>query len=748
MRTNIHFTPVYGVDDGAALCCLLEVDGFRILLECGWDDTFGLEQIESLRDVAPTVDVVLVSYPDIAHIGALPYARANFGLKAPVYGTIPVYKFSQVCLYDAYQAQRYQSNFELFRPEQIDECMCGFVQLKHSQRVPLGGKGEGIDLMPHCAGHMIGGSIWLITKNVERILYAVDYNIRTEKHLNPCILTSLSELNKEKAMRHLDRSLLASLLRPTVMITDALMPSQPQQRSSERNRRMASLIFSTLREGGDVLIPVDSAGRVLELLIWIEECWADKQRYQVVFLSNTAYSVVEFAKTQLEWLQDILSQKFYDERINAFDLKNVVTAHSLEDLESLSKPRVILASTSSLMHGYAVDLFINMAPNKSNAIILTERGSPATLANRLYSMVSSGCPLAEEIEVPRWKRVPLVGKEMDAYCAKKKLEEEEKAARRKKHLDAVRNDAAKDNKDFDADADDSSTLSNFWKGFDLHQDGLQKIRARGQHPVFPFVEPRTAFDDYGEIVYLEAPVQSLLHVQQQAFSGLDESDESDEDLSTKPVFEIAKVKLASKIHFFDFEGRTDRRSVKRILGQVVPRKLVLIHGTNESKQDIADYAKSELSKQIAHVYIPAHLQRIDLSSKIPFLNATIKHQNFSHLHFVQSADYSLSLFSGVLTPPASKALPYELKYEDGSKNKDENDGTFIGDVQLKNFKADLDLLGLQTELKGGILKINGVVTVMKEPTGIEGYSRLKLDGQMCDSYFQVRDLLYNKLTVL
>jgi cleavage and polyadenylation specificity factor subunit 2 len=42
-------------------------------------------------------------------------------------------------------------------------------------------KGAGITITPYAAGHMIGGTIWKITKETEEIIYAVDYNHMRER---------------------------------------------------------------------------------------------------------------------------------------------------------------------------------------------------------------------------------------------------------------------------------------------------------------------------------------------------------------------------------------------------------------------------------------------------------------------------------------------------------------------------------------------------------------------------------------
>lgn len=55
------------------------------------------------------------------------------------------------------------------------------------------GKGEGIVIAPHVAGHLLGGTVWKITKDGEDVIYAVDFNRRKEKYR--CYL--LSDLNSQ-----------------------------------------------------------------------------------------------------------------------------------------------------------------------------------------------------------------------------------------------------------------------------------------------------------------------------------------------------------------------------------------------------------------------------------------------------------------------------------------------------------------------------------------------------------------------
>jgi cleavage and polyadenylation specificity factor subunit 2 len=73
---------------------------------------------------------------------------------------------------------------------------------------------------------------------------------------------------------------------------------------------------------GNVLIPVDAAGRLLEIILMLERYWdKNKLKYPLVLLSPVAYNVLEFAKSQLEWMADSVGRTFEHSRHNPFSLK-------------------------------------------------------------------------------------------------------------------------------------------------------------------------------------------------------------------------------------------------------------------------------------------------------------------------------------------------------------------------------------------------------------------------------------------
>uniref|UniRef100_A0ACD5T9Q8 Uncharacterized protein n=1 Tax=Avena sativa TaxID=4498 RepID=A0ACD5T9Q8_AVESA len=201
MGTSVQVTPLSGAYGEGPLCYLLAVDGFRFLLDCGWTDHCHPALLQPLARVAPTIDAVLLSHPDIMHLGALPYAMKHLGLSAPVYATEPVFRLGLLTMYDYFLSRWQAADFDLFTLDDIDAAFQNVVRLKYSQNHLLNGKGEGIVIAPHVSGHLLGGTVWKITKDGEDIVYAVDFNHRKERHLNGTAL--------------------GSFVRPAVLITDA-----------------------------------------------------------------------------------------------------------------------------------------------------------------------------------------------------------------------------------------------------------------------------------------------------------------------------------------------------------------------------------------------------------------------------------------------------------------------------------------------------------------------------------------------
>lgn len=149
------------------------------------------------------------------------------------------------------------------------------------------------------------------------------------------------------------------------------------KRSIYNVRSFTANILQTLRNNGNVVIAVDTAGRVLELAHMLDQLWTNKESgllaYSLALLNNVSYNVVEFAKSQIEWMSEKLMRSFEGARNNPFQFKHLQLCHSVQELSKVPSPKVVLASSADLESGFARELFLQWCSNGNNSIILTTR---------------------------------------------------------------------------------------------------------------------------------------------------------------------------------------------------------------------------------------------------------------------------------------------------------------------------------------------------------------------------------------
>ncbi|RVE55260.1 hypothetical protein evm_000158 [Chilo suppressalis] len=223
MTSIIKLHCLSGAGDESPPCYVLQIDEFKILLDCGWDEKFDMDFIKELKRHVNSIDAVLLSHSDPLHLGALPYAVGKLGLNCPIYATLPIYKMGQMFMYDLYQAHRNVSDFDLFTLDDVDAAFDRIQQLKYNQSVNMKGKGLGIRITPLPAGHSLGGTVWRIAApGEEDIVYAPDFNHKKERHLNGC------EIER--------------LMRPSLLLLGAMNADYVQQRRRLRDEKLMSIL--------------------------------------------------------------------------------------------------------------------------------------------------------------------------------------------------------------------------------------------------------------------------------------------------------------------------------------------------------------------------------------------------------------------------------------------------------------------------------------------------------------------------
>ncbi|KAI9911602.1 hypothetical protein PsorP6_009581 [Peronosclerospora sorghi] len=697
----INFTPLYGVHSSVPCCSyLLEVDEVCILLDCGWTDEYDLELLRPLQRVVDRIDLVLVSHLDLAHMGALPYAMGKLGLNVPVYGTLPVHRMGQIALYDAYQAKtKHESDFSLFTLDDVDLVFENFKQLKYSEKLTLTSSGEGIVITPHVAGHLIGGALWRIMKETDDIIYAVNYNHRSEHVLQKTILDSFT--------------------RPTLLITDSMNLQSEQPKLKDRDSKVGLVakrttimmeILKTVRNGGNVLIPTDSSGRVLELMRVLDQYWIQNNHIHLV--------------------------------------------HTLEELDALSSPKVVLATSPSLECGFAKNIFIRWAPDPRNSIIFTSTTPETSFASRVINLAKSSSA-EKSIACTITKKVYLEGAELALYEVKERKRLRTEAENKAKEIEeAAMEDMMMGIEDFESESEEEEVAQQEVQLRGTFKVGLGQL-ASVRYPMFFAVEQKNEWDEYGEIINPDDFRDSTLIVTRQARRNIIENVDGDENMEnaeqeapvdtrpTKTVMNEVVVNIAARITQVDFDGLADGRAIRNCLGNVKPRKLILVHGTERTTQELKKFVETSIPMCEA-VFTPNVMECIDIESDTNVYKLSVKESLYTSIVFQKVGSHDVAYVTGQLALPENSSVPVLQPLNDsGSHSTHEPILLSDGKMKLDVMKQVLGKAGFQAKFRGGMLICNDGV-VLKRAMNNE----IVMEGTLSRNYYRIRALLYEQFTLV
>ncbi|KAJ7590894.1 beta-lactamase-like protein [Mycena floridula] len=887
------------------LCYLLQVDDVKILLDCGSPDwcpetAFNEEPnyhweeyCQALREVAPTVDLVLLSHGDLAHTGLFPYAYARWNLKAPTYTTLPVQAMARMAATEDIEGIRDEQdigddeekpvdaesmdvaqdeeNVEapaksveepkgkyLATARQVHEAFDSVNTLRYSQPTHLQGKCQGLTITPFSAGHTIGGTIWKIrSPSSGTILYAVNMNHMRERHLDGTILIRSSG------------GVFEPLARPDLLITDAERVSAITSRRKDRDAALIDTVTATLSSRHSLLLPCDSSTRVLELLVLLDQHWNySRLRYPICFLSRTASEMLTFVRSMMEWLGGTISKEDVGEdgtggrndhkrkrnvddegedALGAFALrfKHVeffINPQALIQKYSSKDPKLILAVPASLSHGPSRSMFCDFATVPDNVVLLTGRGEDGTLGRILFDKwndrqraddkwdkgkIGSNVMMDGAIKLTMHSRVPLQGAELEAYLQKELAAKEEEAARQaaaarsRPMLEADEDDSDSDS-DSDGDEEDEVTQSlmdqdgepylrqkrdkgndlNDWNmdgddgltkqflSFDIYLKGnvskaqsfFKNVGSQGpRFRMFPYVEKKRRVDEYGETVDVGMWLRKGKVFEEEAESEeLKDSRRRHAENEAKAMIEEApskfavtevEVQMACRLLFVDMEGLNDGRAVKTIVPQVSPRKMIIVHASEEGTNTLIESC-ANIRAMTKDIYSPATGEKVQIGQQINSFSISISDELLSSLRMSRFEDNEVGFVTGRVVSHANSTIPTlepvstsvisahskQLKSITGPRILGSRaptalpSSTMIGELKLTALKARLAAIGVQAELVGeGVLICGGAPRANADALGETetvavrktGGGKVELEGNVSQVYYTVRKEIYS-----
>ena len=103
---------------------------------------------------------------------------------------------------------------------------------------------------------------------------------------------------------------------------------------------------------------------MLELAHMVDSMWQHRESglmtYSLALLNNMSYNIVEFAKSQIEWMSEKLMRAFEGKRNNPFTFRHLKLCHSMSEVNKVVNYLLLNSISSQSWTRYvliSLDLF-------------------------------------------------------------------------------------------------------------------------------------------------------------------------------------------------------------------------------------------------------------------------------------------------------------------------------------------------------------------------------------------------------
>ena len=257
----ISFLPIGGGNEIGANSYYLNFNGNGVILDCGiHPQKMGLESLPNFDLIKDkSVDFCLISHAHQDHIGSLPFLVKKFPY-VKIITTPQTRALAELTLHNSVSILKKEieeNNFEFYSHDEVDLLIKMIDYKEYKTEFELNSYHQQKDAKVKCtfydAGHILGSAGILLENNSHKIFYTGDINLTAQTLLSGANLpeTKIDTL----------------ILETTYGATDSDMLLDWNSESM----RFAKEANKILNNGGSILIPVFSLGKMQEMLatIWL-----------------------------------------------------------------------------------------------------------------------------------------------------------------------------------------------------------------------------------------------------------------------------------------------------------------------------------------------------------------------------------------------------------------------------------------------------------------------------------------------
>jgi metallo-beta-lactamase family protein len=366
---------------------LLDIDGTRVLLDCGLYQGKRKEAFEKNRNLPfdpASVDKVILSHAHIDHSGNLP-TLVTRGFKGEIFATPATCDLCDIMLRDSAFIQtkdveyvnkkrikRGKKPFEpLYEPEDIDGVMDRFRRVPYETPVEVA---PGTTATLHDAAHLLGSATVALdfkrNGRAKRLLFTGDLG-----------RNDMPILRNPKVVQGVD-----------VLITESTYGNRVHPPKADVQAQLKRFIDKIHKNRSKLIIPSFSVGRTQQIVYFLNELYAEGRIPHVpVFVDSPLSSRATEVYEKHPECYDRDAFRMVIEGDDPFQFKDLKYTTKLEDsmkLNGMRGPAVIISASGMCEAGRILHHLKHNIEDPKNIILIVGYQAEHTLGRRLIEHVS------------------------------------------------------------------------------------------------------------------------------------------------------------------------------------------------------------------------------------------------------------------------------------------------------------------------------------------------------------------------
>ncbi len=367
---RVLLTTLGGFQEVGRSAILIQTKESKILLDCGVNpgsnkssnrypgfsmDSFDLELL----------DAVIISHTHLDHCGFLPFLY-KYGYDGPVYCSEPTASLMTMLQLDYLDVTRKEGRRLPYTQKDVRDVVL--------HTIPIG-KGIVTDISPdarltfHNAGHILGSVVTHlhIGDGLHNLVYTADFKFGRTMLLEPATTT----FPRVETL----------IVESTYGAAKDIMPARVMS-----ERRLVTIINTTIEKGGKVLIPVPAVGRAQEIMLVLDSYMRQKSLKEVpIFIEGMVKDATAIHTAYPEDLAKNIRELIFNQGINPFQSDHFIHIkdHAAREEVLQGGPCIILATSGMLEGGPAIAYFKEMASDERNMIVFVSYQIEGTLGRKL-----------------------------------------------------------------------------------------------------------------------------------------------------------------------------------------------------------------------------------------------------------------------------------------------------------------------------------------------------------------------------